>query len=242
MDDLEFRRRILADPNDNSAEMIEAKNSSLVNRKLSDELLQLDTKLEKALKVDVPDDLVDRILFHQSGQTPAKPKTTRVHLAIAASIAFAFGVFTGQFDQIISNADVTRSAEAAPLGQIALSHVHDEAPFIDTIDESVQLSQVNAKLKPFGTELASLPGHVYYVNHCAFGNKNALHMVVDTPEGKVTVFVVPEQSPATASFNDKTMAGVVMPIKNASLIVVGDKGTDMQPVAKTIKSELQWQI
>ncbi len=65
MDDLEFRRRILADPNDNSAEMIEAKNSSLVNRKLSDELQQLDTKLEKALKVDVPDDLVDRILFHQ---------------------------------------------------------------------------------------------------------------------------------------------------------------------------------
>ncbi|MGR5077799.1 DUF3379 family protein [Photobacterium swingsii] len=242
MDDLEFRRRILADPNDNSAEMIEAKNSSLVNRKLSDELLQLDTKLEKALKVDVPDDLVDRILFHQSGQTPAKPKTTRVHLAIAASIAFAFGVFTGQFDQIISNADVTRSAEAAPLGQIALSHVHDEAPFIDTIDESVQLSQVNAKLKPFGTELSSLPGHVYYVNHCAFGKQNALHMVVDTPEGKVTVFIVPEQSPTAASFNDKTMAGIVMPLQNASLIVVGDKNADMQPVAKTIKSELQWQI
>ncbi|KMV30622.1 hypothetical protein AB733_09945 [Photobacterium swingsii] len=67
-------------------------------------------------------------------------------------------------------------------------------------------------------------------------------MVVDTPEGKVTVFIVPEQSPAAASFNDKTMAGIVMPLQNASLIVVGDKNADMQPVAKTIKSELQWQI
>ncbi|WP_261857901.1 DUF3379 domain-containing protein [Photobacterium sanguinicancri] len=242
MDDLEFRRRILADPNDNSAEMIEAKNSSLVNRKLSDELQLLDTKLEKALKVDVPDDLVDRILFHQSGQTPAKPKTTRVHLAIAASVAFAFGVFTGQFDQILSNAEVIRSAEASSLGQIALSHVHAEAPFIDTIDESVQLSQVNAKLKPFGTELSSLPGHVYYVNHCSFGEQNALHMVVDTPEGKVTVFIVPEQSPTVTNFNDKTMGGVLLPLRNASLIVVGEKGVDMDPVAKTIKSELQWQI
>ncbi|MGF1690390.1 DUF3379 family protein [Photobacterium kagoshimensis] len=242
MDDLEFRRRILADPNDNSAEMIEAKNSSLVNRKLSDELIQLDTKLEKALKVDVPDDLADRILFHQSGQTPSKPKTTRVHLAIAASIAFAFGVFTGQFDQIISNADVTHSAKATSLGKIALTHVHDEAPFIATIDESVKLSQVNAKLRPFGTELSSLPGHVYYVNHCSFGDQNALHMVIDTPAGKVTVFVVPEQSPAAVNFNDKTMGGVLLPLQKASLIVVGDKGVDVNPVAKTLKSELQWQI
>ena len=57
MDDLEFRRRILADPNDNSPDLSAARNESIVNRKLYDELLQLDAQLEKAMKVDVPDDL-----------------------------------------------------------------------------------------------------------------------------------------------------------------------------------------
>ena len=56
MDDLEFRRRLLADPFDNSQDMAEARNASITNRKLSDELQQLDSKLEQAMKVDVPDD------------------------------------------------------------------------------------------------------------------------------------------------------------------------------------------
>ncbi|OAN18575.1 hypothetical protein A3K86_06725 [Photobacterium jeanii] len=247
MDDLEFRRRILADPNDNSEEMIEAKNASLVNRKLSDELQLLDAKIDKALKVDVPDDLADRILFHQSGQTPAKPKTTKVHLAIAASVAFAFGIFTGQFNSIFDNTSSTSktaqiAAAEANLGQMALDHFYAEAPFVNTIDEGVELSQVNAKLKPFGSELTELPGHVYYVNHCSFGNQNALHMVMDTPQGKVTVFVVPMKSQIETDFKDSKMEGVLMPLRDASLIVVGEKGSDMKPVANTIKSELRWQI
>jgi len=237
MDDLEFRRRILADPNDNSQEMITAKNSSIANRKLSDELTQLDAKLEKVLKVDVPDDLADRILFNQSGQPEQNQSKTRFHLAIAASVAFAFGLFIGQF-----NSDIAPTGYTSEIAQVALDHVYTEAPFIADIDESVSLQQVNAKLTPFGSELANLPGHVYYVNHCGFGDKNALHMVMATDHGKVTVFVVPEKSQNMSSFSDNSLQGVVMPIQNASLIVVGDKGQDVTPIAQSLESDLSWEI
>ena len=237
MDDLEFRRRILADPNDNSQEMIAARNSSLANRKLSDELLQLDAKLESVLKVDVPDDLADRILFHQSGQPERSQNKIRFHLAIAASVAFVFGLLVGQF-----NAQLTPVDDSSEIAQVALDHIYTEAAFIDDIDESVTLQQVNAKLTPFGSALSDLPGHVYYVNHCGFGNKNALHMVMATDNGKVTVFVVPEQSPKVSSFSDNNLSGVVMPIQNASLIVVGDKGQDVSPIARSLESELNWEI
>ncbi|MGF1699154.1 DUF3379 domain-containing protein [Photobacterium makurazakiensis] len=237
MDDLEFRRRLLADPNDNSQDMVAARNVSAANRKLSDELLQLDSKLEKALKVDVPDDLADRILFHQSGQEVKKPKKAKLHLALAASVAFAFGVFTGQFNNITDSASYQ-----AGIAQLALEHVHNEAPFINGIDESVSLTQVNAKLTPFGPQFSDLPGHIYYVNHCGFGDKNALHMVMDTEQGKVTVFVVPADSPQMTAFSDNNMQGVVMPIRNASLIVVGEKGQDVTPIAKTLEADLSWEI
>jgi hypothetical protein len=237
MDDLEFRRRILADPNDNSPDLSAARNESIVNRKLYDELLQLDAQLEKTMKVDVPDDLADRILFHQSGQPNEKPKSNRFHMAIAASVALAVGIMIGQFNHF-----ALPSAQAAGIGQIALQHVHTEAPFVNTVDESVSLQQVNAKLLPFGPSLSNLPGHVSYVNHCGFGDKNALHMVMDTPQGKVTVFIVPEVSKTMTAFNDKQMDGIVMPIKNASLIVVGEKGQDVMPIIKSIESDLHWQI
>ncbi|MCW8331921.1 DUF3379 domain-containing protein [Photobacterium sp. SDRW27] len=238
MDDLEFRRRILADPNDNSQDMVAARNSSIANRKLSDELLQLDAKLESALKVNVPDDLADRILFHQSGQPERTQSKMRFHLAIAASVAFAFGLFIGQFNSQISPAP----GYTSEIAQVALDHVYTEAPFINGIDEAVSLQQVNAKLTPFGSELSDLPGHVYYVNHCGFGDKNALHMVMATDSGKVTVFVVPEQSQSMSPFSDNSLQGVVMPIQNASLIVVGDKGQDVTPVANRLKSNLNWEI
>jgi len=237
MDDLEFRRRILADPNDNSQEMITAKNASLTNRKLSDELLQLDAKLESTLKVDVPDDLADRILFHQSGQPEQNRNKTRFHLAIAASVAFVFGLFVGQF-----NSQIVPTSATSEIAQVAMDHVYTEAPFVDSIDESVSLRQVNAKLTPFGSELTDLPGHVYYVNHCGFGDKNALHMVMATENGKVTVFVVPEHSPKMSSFSDNSLEGVVMPIQNASLIVVGEKGQNVAPIAKSLESDLNWEI
>ena len=237
MDDLEFRRRILADPNDNSPDMATARNSSVNNRKLSDELQQLDAQIDNILKVDVPDDLADRIIFHQSGQSRDKPNKARFHLAIAASVAFVFGVLLGQF-----NLQILPPTETTGIGQIALQHVYTEAPFIDGVDESVSLRQVNAKLQPFGTNLTELPGHVYYVNHCGFGDQNALHMVMETEEGKVTIFVVPEKSTTTSTFNDSQMKGVVVPLQHTSLIVVGEKGQDVAPIANTIKSEMRWKI
>ncbi|MGR5144498.1 DUF3379 domain-containing protein [Photobacterium sp. DNB23_23_1] len=237
MDDLEFRRRLLADPFDNSQDLAEARNESIANRKLSDELQQLDNKLEQAMKVDVPDDLADRILFHQSGQPSSNSFKPRTLVAMAASVAFVFGLFIGQYNQ-----GVSASNPQLEIAQIAMEHVKAEAPFIDGIDESVTLSQVNAKLTPFGSTFNDIPGHVYYVNHCGFGNKNALHMVMDTPQGKVTVFVVPEQSPDITPFNDQSMKGVVVPVRNASLIVVGENGQDVSPVATTLRNELNWEI
>ena len=237
MDDLEFRRRILADPNDTSPEIVAAKNASIANQKLSDELLQLNAKIDNVLKVDVPDDLADRILFHQSGQPERRQFPPRFHLALAASIAFVFGLFAGQFTTLLSTGDY-----GGEIAQIALDHVYNEAAFIDNIDESVSLQQVNAKLTPFGSALTELPGHIYYVNHCGFGGNNALHMVMATDSGKVTVFVVPEKSQEMSSFSDNNLNGVVMPVQNASLIVIGNKGQDVAPIATSLGSGLNWEI
>ncbi|WP_060989051.1 DUF3379 family protein [Photobacterium leiognathi] len=239
MDELEFRRRLLADPHDNDPQVIACKLESVANKKFADELLQLDMQLEKALKVDVPDDLADRILFHQSGEEmPPKRFKNAWSYGLAASVAFAIGMYFGQ-----ANFNPTQLPPTATnLADIAIEHVNYEEKFVRNLNENATLQQVNAKLQPLGSEIKNLPGHVYYVNYCGFDGKPSLHMIMDTPQGKVTIFFVPTPSDGISNSTDNQSESLVMPIHDASLIIVGSKGENLMPVANEIKKNLTWEI
>ncbi|PSV17740.1 DUF3379 domain-containing protein [Photobacterium kishitanii] len=244
MDDLEFRRRLLADPNDNDPEIIKAKNQSSSNRHFSNELQQLDQQLKQTLNVDIPDNLADRILFHQSSQ--AQPKTNHHYkryfsYGLAASVMFFMGFLVGQQD-IYPQQPQQQVFTPMSMPAIALQHVNAEAQFVEHTDEAVTLQQVNAKLKPFGTSMNQLPGHIYYLNYCGFDGDRALHMVVGTDSGKMTVFIVPQTSSKMATDSDNINKSLLLPLQDASLIIVGDKDEKLMPIAEKLKSELYWQI
>ena len=244
MDDLEFRRRLLADPDDNDPELISTKNQSTTNRHFANELHQLDQQLKKTLNVDIPDNLADRILFRQSSQAqPKNHPTYKRYLSygLAASVMFIVGVMVGQQDFHPSQPQ-QQVFTPASMSTIALQHVNAEAQFVDHTDEAVTLQQVNAKLKPFGTSMNQLPGHIYYLNYCGFDGNRALHMVVGTDTGKMTVFIVPQTSSKMATDSDNINQSLLLPLQDASLIIVGDKNEKLMPIAEKLKSELYWQI
>ncbi|AMG29854.1 DUF3379 domain-containing protein [Grimontia hollisae] len=237
MDELEFRRRILADPQDKDPELLSARSASPANQKLASELDQLDALLDQTLRVEVPDDLVDKVLFKQSSDVTREARQPRFHLAIAASVAFAFGIMLGQFNWQA----LPVSPGQTKLGQIALAHYYHEESFISGVYEGASLTQVNAKLAPLGQSFnGKLPGEVSYINHCSFANNHAVHMVIKDNKGEnFTVFVVPQKSPAIESYSDGNMEAVSMPAaNNSSVIVVGKEGSDIIPVAKQLKLHL----
>ncbi|MCD9478147.1 DUF3379 domain-containing protein [Photobacterium phosphoreum] len=244
MDDLEFRRRLLADPNDNDPELIKTKNQSTTNRHFSNELQQLDQQLKQALNVDIPDNLADRILFHQSSQALPKnhsPYKRYVSYGLAASVMFFVGVMVGQHD-FYPQQPQQQVFTPASMSTIALQHVSTESQFVEHTDEAVTLQQVNAKLKPFGTSMNQLPGHIYYLNYCGFDGNRALHMIVGTDKGKMAVFIVPQTSSQMATDSDHINQSLLLPLQDASLIIVGDKGEKLMPIAEKLKSELYWEI
>lgn len=232
MDDLEFRRRILSEPKYRDNEINDVINLSEANNKFAEEILSLDAQIEKAMKVDVPDDLADRILFNQNTQSESKSFTKQM-LAMAASVAFAAGILIGQ----INWAPLIVSPAHASLANTAMKHVVDESPFINQLDERVSSPQINAKLHPFAYEFdKSFPYHVYYLNHCGFGQSNALHMVFQGEKGRVTMFVTNINSNQPIDFNKDGMAGVVIPIEGSSMILVGEEGENIDKIASTLGS------
>ncbi|MDD1792417.1 DUF3379 domain-containing protein [Enterovibrio sp. ZSDZ42] len=236
MDELEFRRRLLADPQDQDPEVSAAKTDSPANQKLAAELENLDALIDQALRVDVPDDLVDKVLFKQSSDVIRENRKPKFHLAIAASIAFVFGVMLGQFNwQTLPISPIQQN-----LGQIALQHYYNEAPFALKANEGASIRQVNAKLSPLGESFSgSLPGTVSYLNHCSFDSKHAVHMVLKDENGNdFTVFVVPQQTPEMETYSDGNMEAISLPTNNSSVIVVGKEGADILPIAEQIKLHL----
>ncbi|MCG9659853.1 DUF3379 domain-containing protein [Vibrio mediterranei] len=235
MDELEFRRRIMSDPKAKDAELLEAIQQSESNAKYMDDILSLDARIEQAMKVDVPDDLADRILFNQPESNVVKVKFGKRGLSLAASIAFAFGLLVGQ----VNWGNVVVSPAQASLSDTAMKHVHEEMGFIEPLDENVSKAQINAKLLPFAYQIGqSFPYHVYYLNHCGFGESNAMHMVFQGEKGKVTLFLTGIASEQTKSFDKDGMAGMVEPIGDASFILVGEEGEDFSKIGENIKKIL----
>ena len=85
---------------------------------------------------------------------------------------------------------------------------------------------------------------VTYVNHCAFYQGPALHMVLQGKLGPVTLFLVPKHLPLTiqSDFADGTLKGEILPLKGANMVLIGDMQEPLAPVARQLESRLHWSI
>ncbi|MBF4335976.1 MULTISPECIES: DUF3379 domain-containing protein [Vibrio] len=238
MDELEFRRRVMSDPKQHDQEIIQAVSTSDTNRQFLEDILSLDATIATAMNVDVPDDLADRILFSQTtmASNVIRPTFAKQAMTLAASIAFVFGLLVGQ----INWRNVLIPPAQASLMDTAIKHVIDEEGFVNQLDEQVNSTQINAKMLPFAYQLSSnFPYHVYYLNHCGFGKANALHMVFQGESGKVTLFFTGIASEQAVNFNEQGMAGIIEPVGDASLILVGENGEDVTNIAKKLMPMLK---
>ncbi len=240
MDDLEFRRRILSDPKQKDEEILQALAASDANSKFVDDVLDLDAKIKQAMNVDVPEDLADKILFSQTSsaldEKVVKPNFVRKAMALAASVAFTAGLLVGQ----INWGNILVPPAQASLADTAIKHVIHEESFVRHLDENVPSSQINAKMSPFHYQFSdNFPYHVYYLNHCRFGETNALHMVFQGVKGKVTLFITGISSQQTADFEKEGMTGIVQPVGSTSMILVGEQGEDIDAIATKLAPMLK---
>lgn len=235
MDELEFRRRLYAQPSEVSDELHEFANNDAERQQFLNDIQQLDAQLHDALNIEVPDNLADKILLNQRlNEHKQYKRRGRVHLAIAASVAFAFGIIFNLYNP------------AAPLNleQHALDHVYHELASLTNTDQQFPIEQVNAKLASFGGQLTNVPGDVSYLTFCNFKSQKSLHMVLNTQSGPVTLFIIPanNQRESSSQFADQRFNGSIYQSASATIIMLGENNTQLQPLQNQIKDNLIWQI
>lgn len=234
MDELEFRRTLYADPNSTDERILAAIVEDPKKLEFYKELKQLDKNMQQASQVKVPDDLVHKLIFRQTMQSHKASKArNRIHLAMAASVAFVVGVSFTMWKQ----------HNLLDLSEQAIAHVHQEGNYALGAQESFSLQQVNAKLAQFGGEFTEELGQVYYANFCDFEDVRSLHLVMQGENGeKVTVFVIPHDDAhdAKGSATGQGYRSQATDVQRASIVVVGEEGSNVQKVKEQLKRKIHF--
>jgi len=232
MDELEFRRRIYADPETTDSDVVEAAKADESKRSFWNEQKQLDKQFKQALKVEVPDDLASKLIWQQSADEFIRYKRrSRWYVAMAASVAFTIGIgLTMWYHQPLS----IGGQALAHMQYAEMEHAHSLLP--------VDLNMVNAKLASFGGSLSEMLDGIEVANYCHLSTVRSLHLIVNTPQGKISVFVVPQRGDISvpSEFEDSQYHGESIKMRRANVMVVGDKGADLSEMKKAVSERIQF--
>jgi hypothetical protein len=237
MDDLQFRRSILADPNARDDALNEAIKNDPAKQKFAQEIDALDEIIARAMNTPVPDDLCNKLILRQTLASHQQQKRkSRVRLALAASVAFAMGL-TFNFMMF--------SSTYKNLGDYAIAHVDHEAGYFSNDDApTVTLASLNEKMASFNGSFDSTFGKLIFADYCRFDGRKSLHLVFQGQNSPITVFVVPQNDDIefNAKFANDVMQGRSSKFENNNIIVVGDKQESIREWQEKIDSNITWSI
>jgi hypothetical protein len=235
MDDLLFRRNIYADPKTTDPDVIAAKNSDPAKQKFAHELEQLDQNIFEALNVPVPEELSEKLILRQSlASHQHQKKTTRIKLAVAASVAFAIGLTVNQLQ--FSHAYST-------IGDYAIAHTNHEAKhFSNNGEANVTLTALNKKMASFNGQFSADLGELMMAEFCRFDGMKSLHLVLKGQHSPVNIYVVPanEHLAYMKEFSNGELNGLVNDFKASQIIVVGDTQEPLQQWQQRINKNIRW--
>ena len=233
MDDLEFRRRAYAEPNNDDTDFVSKKNESPENRRFVEELQAFDQRLHDTLHVEPPEGLAERIKLNQAlGAHRYNRARYRMLLSLAASIVLVIGMTLG-FVQFMPRDDLS--------GKL-LTHVYDELHHLQD-DFDYSLDNTNQVLAAQGIQLSKAVGRVRYVGKCEIDRQEGVHMVLQGRHGPVTVMMMPGRNidePMTVL--DQRFHGSIEPLSSGSVAIIAEKNESIDELRQNLKDSLQWQF
>lgn len=234
MNCLEFRRRLLTDPKDNSLDFLQHRQECLGCAAEAEKINDLDERLLRALRVEVPEGLSSRVLLNRS--TQGRPsRTTPLRLAWAASLLLSVGVagWLGYHWHDIGT-------EYPPLETAVLEHVNSELEHL-VVDDDVADDQLRALLAGFGLDLRRHLGQVRYAGKCHVRRYEGVHLVLAGEKGPVTVLLLPREPVSRrAELHSSRFAGLILPLKRGSMAILGEDEEPLHRTAEKIERSLVW--
>jgi len=245
MDDLEFKKRVLANPHDTDEATTAAASTTPERLQFKDEARRLDEYLRDVINsVPVPAGLRERLSPPESHviALPVRARLSRYY-ALAASVVIAVGVIlSGGLES------ARPSASDLQFHDNVINHVYREAARYDNSAADLSWQQINAVLEEAGGHLRDderiKSMHIKFANDCNIAPAGrGAHIVLEGSKGSVSVIIM-NSSPVTKKFdvNDPRFAGKIIPLGMGNLIIVGEKEEPLETYEALITETFEWSI
>lgn len=258
MDEIEFRKRVYANPREIGQDILHAASNNPALQKILDEALLMEREVSALVNnVPVPEGLAERLLALATtanspvtqGREASKPSSTNFfqYYAMAASLLLALGI-----GAIVTLGGGPSQTEVA-FGSEVIQHLYHEVNRINSINDGSDLSIVAMPTvieamaqadSQFNDEefLRSMP--VHFARPCvvlpAF---HSAHLMLEGSRGAVNVIVI-NNSPVTTEFSihDDRFQGVVVPMSDGNLILIGEQEENLDELKSMFAQNVGWAI
>ncbi len=259
MDELEFRKRIEADPHTMDQEILDAASANPGLQRILDQTRFLENRIsDEVAATAAPAGLRERLLAIP--QTDIAPESKQAELsnsnasqpwyrnfALAASLVIAIGASATFF--------VERGPDARELAfaNQVIEHIYHEMSQIDAINAGTLLREftmptVNQVMANSGTQIRNadflLQMPVRYANPCfIITASSSSHLILQSEAGAINVITI-NNEPVSQEFliGDERFSGIVVPLAAGNLIIIGEKEQELGNYRDLFADNLEWVI
>jgi hypothetical protein len=233
MEHAHYRAAVLADPRNTDAELRAHREACAECRAYTEQLLKFESRLERALRVDLPSK-ADVLPFERKRGNAAH--APRRWMAIAASVLIGAAIVGG----------VWLTLPQSSLAAAVVAHMAGEPDAWQRTDIAVPQPELADVLKDSKLRLKPDAGIVSYASSCTFRGHHVPHLVVQTASGPVTVMVLVHESVRrTTQFASEGYRGTIVPVPGHGSIAVlmrdsGISADEIERVAARVDDSIVW--
>ena len=226
----EFKKLIGADPLNRDAETLRARQSSPEFEAAATEAEAFEEKLQTAVLVSPPDDLLNQI--KGISEQPIQRRNW-IPLALAASLL----VFVGAAGLVWKQSHQWDSVEA----YVADHYSHDGSTVLAKAGEKLSdqdIAKVLARLDAKADE--QLTGLITFIKFCPTPDGRGAHMVVSTDQGPVTIIYMPEvQATDGKVIQFEQMHASLVNLEHGSAAIIGSQSQNVDSLVVMVRNSFK---
>ncbi len=226
MNCLEYRQICGAEPNHDSDAFRDHEADCRGCRAYAESMRALDEKIRQALVFEIPKAPV------QTETGPARTSRWRpARLGLAASIMAAIGLSVG----------VWLTSPPPALADAVTGHLAHERHAWKTTDDPVAQDVLAAVLQHGDVEFTGEVGLISYARTCSIRGNDVPHLMIQGERGPVMLLIMrDEQIDQAIPIRAKGYEGLILPVGDGSIAVVGREGESIQPLTEQISRSVDW--
>jgi hypothetical protein len=231
MNCLDFRRRCLAEPNYRGGEFLLHESECENCARFAAQTRALESGLADAMRIDVPENLAERIKLRHRDRASDRKKWRLVTLA--ASMLITLG-FAGAAFYMTS-----------PLQAAVKEHIEKEWEAL-VQSEEMDSKTIASILSTIGGAIRNDPTELKYASLCDFSEYGSAHIIVQGKKGPFLTLLLKEKYISKARFltmskpEGTKIEGILTPTNNGSMAIVGLAGEELHAIGKIVRDSVYW--